>query len=283
MEIGTRQWDLAAPGWILTSTAPASGALTLTTTRAFDPASGGQRSGSSYPGCDLTRESLQGLQRWHELQGKFDNHAAFGGHPEVPAANPLTGEASKNLEEVKSEHLFVTSPAVAADTVQRECLRARTGRWVSCQHSPRRSISKRASFRRTSRSPAGRISRGRFSKESQIEPWVANGRPEFAAAPLEVDPARGLYSAGFQISHCLNHVGVALPSRALLVTVSKGPGVVISSISDATRISRLVAAGRLGRVQPRVEANLPAEDPRRPIWTMANYPRIKSHPGPVGR
>lgn len=86
--------------------------------------------------------------------------------------------------------------------------------------------------------PAGRISRGRFSKESQIEPWVA-GRPEFSVAPLEVDPAPGDL-LGFQIGHCLNHVGVALPGGQFIHCL-EGPGVVISSISDATWISRLAA------------------------------------------
>lgn len=95
--------------------------------------------------------------------------------------------------------------------------------------------------------PAGRISRGRFSKESQIEPWVA-GRPEFIAAPLEADPEPGDL-LGFQIGHCLNHMGVSLPGGQFIHCL-EGVGVVVSSISDATWLSRLVARWTARRAQP---------------------------------
>ena len=93
--------------------------------------------------------------------------------------------------------------------------------------------------------PAGRISRGRFSKESEIEPWVA-GRPEFVAAPLETDPEPGDL-LGFQIGRCLNHVGVALPGGQFIHCL-EGVGVVVSSISDATWLRFLAARWTARRV-----------------------------------
>lgn len=86
--------------------------------------------------------------------------------------------------------------------------------------------------------PAGRVTRGRFSRESEIEPWVRN-RPEFSELLIfDGDPEPGNL-LGFKIGHCLNHLGVAI-SGGQFVHCLEGVGVLFSSISDATWASRLV-------------------------------------------
>ena len=82
---GTANWQRR---WILSSTAPASGALTLTLHKAFDPPPADNDPVTLYPGCDLTRESCRAYNASTNPRGKFDNYVNFGGHPEVPASNP---------------------------------------------------------------------------------------------------------------------------------------------------------------------------------------------------
>ena len=95
--------------------------------------------------------------------------------------------------------------------------------------------------------PAGRITRGRFSRESEIEPWVRN-RPEFAEIlTFDGDPEPGDL-LGFKIGNCLNHIGVAL-SGGQFVHCLEGPGVVFSSIHDAAWASRLAARWEARREQ----------------------------------
>ena len=96
--------------------------------------------------------------------------------------------------------------------------------------------------------PAGRITRGRFSRESQIEPWV-QGRGEFSEILLfDGDPEPGDL-LGFAIGHCLNHLGVALPGGQF-VHCLEGLGVVVSSVNDATWIWRLARRWAARRVGP---------------------------------
>ena len=95
--------------------------------------------------------------------------------------------------------------------------------------------------------PAGRVTRGRFSRESEIEPWVRN-RPEFFEILIfDGDPQPGDL-LGFKIGLCLNHVGVALPAGQF-VHCLEGVGVLFSSIFDATWASRLAARWEPRRVQ----------------------------------
>jgi cell wall-associated NlpC family hydrolase len=84
--------------------------------------------------------------------------------------------------------------------------------------------------------PAGRINRGRFSKESEITPWI-DGRFEFQRQPdlADVQPGDLL---GFQIGHCVNHCGVALPGGQFIHCLERA-GVNVSSLQDATWLQRL--------------------------------------------
>lgn len=85
--------------------------------------------------------------------------------------------------------------------------------------------------------PTGRINRGRFSRESEITPWV-DGRFEFQrqADLNDVQPGDLL---GFQVGHCVNHCGVALSSSQFIHCIERA-GVNVSSLQDATWLSRLV-------------------------------------------
>ena len=91
---GTSTWQRRA---ILTSTAPVSGALTLTLHKPFDPLPADNAPVTLYPGCDLTRETCRAYNAGTNPRGKFDNYAAFGGHPEVPASNPSLVKLSKSM------------------------------------------------------------------------------------------------------------------------------------------------------------------------------------------
>lgn len=86
--------------------------------------------------------------------------------------------------------------------------------------------------------PFGRATRGRFSRESEIVPWLSS-RPEFLALPMAapMEPGQLL---GFQIGQCVSHLGVVLDPSSFLHCL-KGPGVMRSSMEDATWLSRLVA------------------------------------------
>ncbi|MBN8245873.1 MAG: hypothetical protein J0L84_00355 [Verrucomicrobia bacterium] len=87
--------------------------------------------------------------------------------------------------------------------------------------------------------PVGRMTRGRFSRQSEILPWIAS-RPEFLKLPLDAAAEPGQL-LGFQIGHCLNHLGVVVDGTQF-VHCLEGPGVMLSSLEDATWMPRL--AGR---------------------------------------
>jgi len=83
--------------WILRSTAPSGGALSLTLHKPFDPAPADNTTATLYPGCDLTPESCKAYHGTTNPKGKFDNYTAFGGHPFVPSSNPSLVKLSTNL------------------------------------------------------------------------------------------------------------------------------------------------------------------------------------------
>lgn len=84
--------------------------------------------------------------------------------------------------------------------------------------------------------PAGRVTRGRFCRESEIAPWL-DGRAEFRRlADSELAEPGDL--CGFEIGWCLNHLGVLLPDHQFIHCL-EGLGVHVSSILDATWASRL--------------------------------------------
>jgi len=87
--------------------------------------------------------------------------------------------------------------------------------------------------------PVGRMTRGRFSRESEILPWLASRR-EFLQLPTTAAPEPGQL-LGFKIGHCLNHLGVMVDSGQFIHCL-EGPGVMVSSLEDATWFPRL--AGR---------------------------------------
>lgn len=91
---GTSTWQRRA---ILTSTAPVSGAFSVTLHRAFDPLPADNAAVILFPGCDLTRETCRAYNAGTNPRGKFDNYPAFGGHPEVPASNPSMVKISANM------------------------------------------------------------------------------------------------------------------------------------------------------------------------------------------
>lgn len=91
---GTAGWQRR---WILTSTNPTAGALTLTLHKAFDPLPSDNAAVTLYPGCDLTAESCRAYHASTNPRGKFDNFANYGGHPQVPASNPSLVKLSQNL------------------------------------------------------------------------------------------------------------------------------------------------------------------------------------------
>lgn len=95
--------------------------------------------------------------------------------------------------------------------------------------------------------PAGRVTRGRFSRESEIEPWVRNRREFFEILIFDGRPQPGDL-LGFQIGHCLNHLGVAI-SGGQFVHCLEGVGVTVSSVFDASWASRLVARWEPRRVE----------------------------------
>jgi hypothetical protein len=73
---------------ILSSTALASGAITLTLDRAPAATPTAAEAVSVIPGCDGRRESCQPYHATDNPAGKFGNYARFGGFPFVPAKNP---------------------------------------------------------------------------------------------------------------------------------------------------------------------------------------------------
>jgi len=92
--LGTATWQRR---WILTSTGPISGAFTVQLHRPLDPLPADNTAVVLYPGCDLTEASCRAYHVSTNPLGKFDNFAAFGGHPQVPASNPSLVKLSSNL------------------------------------------------------------------------------------------------------------------------------------------------------------------------------------------
>jgi len=89
--------------------------------------------------------------------------------------------------------------------------------------------------------PAGRITRGRWHRISEIEPWL-DGRREFVRTDPEGDVCAGDL-LGFRIGHCISHLGVAL-GPAQFIHCLEGPGTVVSSLQDATWLKRCAARWR---------------------------------------
>jgi uncharacterized phage protein (TIGR02218 family) len=73
---------------ILSSTALASGAVTLTLDRAPAATLPAAEAVSVLPGCDGRRETCQPYHATDNPEGKFNNYVRFGGCPYVPAKNP---------------------------------------------------------------------------------------------------------------------------------------------------------------------------------------------------
>lgn len=73
---------------VLTSTAPSSGAITLTLDRWFTTAPANNDPVVLYPQCDGRRVTCQAWHTTTNPEGKFDNDDAFGGHPLIPHGNP---------------------------------------------------------------------------------------------------------------------------------------------------------------------------------------------------
>ncbi|MBN8245874.1 MAG: phage BR0599 family protein [Verrucomicrobia bacterium] len=97
LEIGTTGAAGWQRRWILTSTAPVSGALTVQLHKPLDPLPADNAAVVLYPGCDLTEATCRAYHASTNPRGKFDNFAAFGGHPQVPASNPSLVKLSSSL------------------------------------------------------------------------------------------------------------------------------------------------------------------------------------------
>lgn len=75
--------------YILKSTLPVAGAVTLTLQKPFEGAGPAAADAVAlYPGCDGTRAMCRPFDAGTNTTGKFDNYVNFGGEPFTPVGNP---------------------------------------------------------------------------------------------------------------------------------------------------------------------------------------------------
>lgn len=74
--------------WIVASTEPVAGAITITLDRDPDPFPLEDDVVYLYPGCDGRRQTCQAYNVTTNPAGKFNDYPNFGGHPFMPVGNP---------------------------------------------------------------------------------------------------------------------------------------------------------------------------------------------------